>query len=107
MLIFPEKSHEETSNGLLKKIFKDGVKVISTLIIGMVTWFATREMMKKEDIIEPVKSPDAQIVTKPQEHNIPQESILDFVIVEEFLPIVASLVAVITIWMLLKKRKKD
>lgn len=48
MLIFPEKSEKETNNGLLKKIFKDGIKFVSLVIAGIVTYFSTREFSQSE-----------------------------------------------------------
>lgn len=38
MLIFPKKSEDETNNGLLKKIFKDGIKFGAISIASFVTW---------------------------------------------------------------------
>lgn len=43
MLIVPNESTEIRKNGILKKIFKDGIKFVSVGIAGIITWFGTQQ----------------------------------------------------------------
>ena len=50
MLIFPEKSEDETKNGILKKFFKEGIKFAAIGFAAIISFITT--MPKKKQTIE-------------------------------------------------------
>lgn len=60
MLIFPDKTKDETNGGLLKKIFKEGVKFASVVIAGVITWIGTQNIQNNKVDSPPIQ-PDLNI----------------------------------------------
>lgn len=87
MLIFPKQSEEEVNNGVLKRIFKEGIKFTVVGIAAISTWFGAISMVNKIQVKRGSSNID------PNEDVI---DLIDFVNTVEFfsIPIITTLIVI-------------